>query len=409
MGEASPARLHGIQPGVATLEPFRAVLYGSGADPALVTSPPYDVISETERQGLEKLDPHNVVRIILEPERPGDEPGAKYQRAAGRLRDWLADGVLVANERPRLYAYTMTAEAAGVVAGGVIGALTLEPFANDSDTPPAAGGIYRHERVMPKPKTDRLDLTRAARANLEPLWLVGGDGVIGPAVRSASRRPALIDFRDPAGTRHQLWPLTEAEEAPIVAGITTPLVIADGHHRYSASLAFRDEMRAAEGPGPWDATLALVSDPTDEPPALLPIYRLTDLSLDQVGDWGSLVPYGGGVADLARQVADLGPGTIGVATAMGSWTMAIDAPALDAPDTAWVARRIPEGTEVTYEHDLGSVSEAVAGGALAILPAPIPVDFVIKSALAGHVMPPKSTLFWPKPRTGIVLRDFDRP
>ncbi|MGH2717138.1 MAG: DUF1015 family protein, partial [Actinomycetota bacterium] len=243
---------------MAVFEPFRAVLYAQGEEPALVTSPPYDVISETERQRLEQSHPHNIVRVILEPDRPEDEQGAKYQRAAGRFREWLSTRVLVANEEPRLYAYTMTAESAGVVAGGVIGALTLEPFANDPGTPPAGGGgIYRHERVMPKPKTDRLDLTRAARANLEPLWLVGGDGVIGPAVRSASRRPPLVDFRDPDGTRHQLWPLTGAEEEPIRAGITTPLVIADGHHRYSASLAFRDEMRAAKGPGPWDATLAL--------------------------------------------------------------------------------------------------------------------------------------------------------
>ena len=262
---------------------------------------------------------------------------------------------------------------------------------------------------MPEPRTDRLDLTRAARANLEPLWLVGGDGVIGPAVRSASRRPALVDFRDSDGTRHQLWPLTDEEAAPIAAGLTTPLVIADGHHRYSASLAFRDEMRAAEGPGPWDATLALVSDPTDEPPALLPIYRVTDLTVCDVEAWGELVPYSGDVAALARQVADLGPGTIGVATSAGAWTMTIDPPELDAPDTAWIARHLRDGASVSYEHDLELVGAAVAGGSLAILPAPIPVGFVIKSALAGHVMPPKSTLFWPKPRTGIVMRDFERP
>jgi uncharacterized protein (DUF1015 family) len=390
---------------VAVLDPFRAVLYAPGVDPALVTSPPYDVISESERRRLESLHPHNIIRIILGADLPGDLPGSdKYARARGLFRDWLASGILVAERQPRLYAYTMT-PAGGRPSGGVIGALRLEPLGQ----PDGPGGIYPHERVLPKPRTDRLDLTRAVQANLEPIWLVGGAGVIGRAVTSAAARPALVDFRDPAGTRHQLWPLAADEAAPLAGGLHEPLVIADGHHRYSASLAFRDEMRANEGPGPWDATLALVSDPGEEPPRLLPIYRITSLPLDAVGAWGDLQPVAGDLPALAARVAEAGPGTIGVATSAGQWTMAIDPPALDAPDTAWVLRHLPEGCPVTYEHDLGQVAAAVAAGHLAILPAPIPIGFVMEAALAGHVMPPKSTLFWPKPRTGILLRDFQRP
>jgi uncharacterized protein (DUF1015 family) len=389
---------------VTALDPFRAVRYPSSVNPADVTTPPYDVISEAERQRLESLHPSNIIRIILGAEQPGDEPGSdKYSRAAALLRQWLAAGILVAENEPRRYAYRMATEVDGVerATGGVIGALRLETL--------GAGGIFPHERVLPKPRSDRLDLTRAAQANLEPIWLVGGEGVIGPALASAARRPALIDFRDPDGTRHQLWPLTDEEAAPIAGGLTTPLVIADGHHRYSASLALRDEMDAAEGPGPWDATLALVSDPTEEPPALLPIYRITDLTPAAVASWGELTPFTGDVAALAAQVAERGPGTVGIASGAGCWTVGIDAPTLDAPGTAWIARHLPPGTGVTYEHDLALVAEAVAAGSLAILPAPIPLPFVIEAALAGHVMPPKSTLFWPKPRTGIVLRDFLRP
>ena len=395
---------------MAALDPFRAVLYASSIDPALVTTPPYDVISGAERERLESLHPHNIIRIILGTEQPGDQPGSdKYSRAAALLRDWLATGILVGDDTPRLYAYRMATATGGRerATGGIIGALGLETLGAPA---PGSAGIFPHERVLPKPRGDRLDLTRAARANLEPIWLVGGEGVIGPAVTAASRRSPLVDFRDPDGTRHQLWALTGEEAAPIAGGLTTPLVIADGHHRYSASLAFRDEMRAAEGPGPWDATLALVSDPGEEPPALLPIYRITTLTVDEVAAWGDLVPFTGSVTALAGHVASLGPATLGVAHASGCWTMAIDTPTVAAPDTAWIARHITEaGAEVTYEHDLTLVAEAVAAGSLALLPAPIPIPAVMAAALAGHVMPPKSTLFWPKPRTGILLRDFLRP
>jgi uncharacterized protein (DUF1015 family) len=398
---------------VAALDPFRAVLYASSIDPASVTTPPYDVISGAERQRLESLHPHNLIRVILGTDQEGDGPGAdKYSRAAALLRAWLTDGVLVGDDRPRLYAYRMSYTWGGAerVTGGVIGALGLETFAG-AEGRQGGGGIFPHERVLPKPRSDRLDLTRAAMANLEPIWLIGGEGLVGPALASAAARPALVDFRDPDAVRHQLWPLTDAEAAPLAGGIPTPLVIADGHHRYSASLALRDELRAERGPGPWDATLALVSDPTEEPPALLPIYRLTSLSVDDVAARGSLAAFDGDVAALAAAVAERGPGTIGVASPAGCWTMAIDPPSLGVPDTAWIARHLlePASADVTYEHDLALVAEAVAAGSVALLPAPIPIAAVVDTALAGMVMPPKSTLFWPKPRTGILLRDFQRP
>src|ERR1700730_3656996 len=190
-----------IQPGVATLEPFRALLYAPSIDPALVTSPPYDVISAAERQRLEGLHPYNIISIILGAELPGYEPGSdKYTRSAAHLRDWIAAGVLVPEDRPHLYAYRMDYEIDGVPgsSGGVIGALDLEPV--------ASGGIHPHEHTMPKPRSDRLELMRTTQANLEPIWLVGGPGVVGPAVGAASQLAPLIDFVDPARARHRLWP-----------------------------------------------------------------------------------------------------------------------------------------------------------------------------------------------------------
>jgi hypothetical protein len=332
---------------VATLQPFRALLYAPSIDPALVTSPPYDVISAAERQRLEGLHPYNIISLILGAELPGDEPGSdKYARSAAHLRDWIAAGVLVPEDRPHLYAYRMDYEIGGVPgsSGGVIGALDLEPV--------ASGGIHPHERTMPKPRSDRLELMRTTQANLEPIWLVGGPGVVGPAVGAASQLAAL--------------------------------------------------MRASNGSGPWERTMALISDPAEAPPALLAIHRLTDLSVSDFSDGASLEPYAGDLASLVRHLESVGPGTVGVADSSGRWTMPTRGPL----DTAWLAGVLEAaGASVAYEHDIEEVAAGVGGGNVAFLLAPIPIQEVVDSALAGRVMPPKSTLFWPKPRTGLLLRD----
>jgi uncharacterized protein (DUF1015 family) len=386
---------------VAHLDPFRAVLYASSIDPALVTTPPYDVISEPERRRLERLHPYNFVKVVLGTELPGDRPGQdKYTRAAAHLRAWMGSGVLRHENGPRLYAYRMDYRLGGAAraTGGVIGALTLEDL---------GGSVRPHERTMPRPRSDRLKLMRTTMANLEPIWLVGGAGVVGVALAAASRRAPLVDFADPTGVRHRLWPLEEREAAPFAGGLQAPLVIADGHHRYAAALEFRDEMRASSGPGPWDATLALVSDPAELPPSLLPTHRLTRLGLDDLRPRLELTPFAGDLPSLAAHLSAEGPGVVGVAAAAGRWTT----PSYGSPDTAWLAGKVlePAGAAVAYEHDLDRVAEAVEAGALAFVLAPIPVDTVIETALAGEVMPPKSTLFWPKPRTGILLRDLLAP
>jgi uncharacterized protein (DUF1015 family) len=255
---------------------------------------------------------------------------------------------------------------------------------------------------MPKPRSDRLELMRTTQANLEPIWLVGGPGVVGPAVGATSQLAALIDFVDPAGVRHRLWRLDDASAKEVTEGLNSPLVIADGHHRYAAAVTYRDEMRASNGSGPWERTMALISDPAEAPPALLAIHRLTDLSVSDFSDGASLEPYAGDLASLVRHLESVGPGTVGVADSSGRWTMPTRGPL----DTAWLAGVLEAaGASVAYEHDIEEVAAGVGGGNVAFLLAPIPIQEVVDSALAGRVMPPKSTLFWPKPRTGLLLRD----
>ena len=182
---------------VPDLFPFPGLRYRLDAlDTALgaVTAPPYDVIDDEGRARLEAAHPQNAVRLIL----PRDvESGDRYRRAGGAFEQWQADGVLAA-DTPHLYVYRMGfTDEAGQPRRmtGVVGALALSPPGED---------VLPHERTMGKAKSDRLDLLRSVRANLDPVWmlspasglsellepaLTGGDP--GRVVRRRGRRRAL--------------------------------------------------------------------------------------------------------------------------------------------------------------------------------------------------------------------------
>ncbi len=390
-----------IKTSVPRISEFHAFRYRPGSDLALVSAPPYDVIAPDERDRLEELDPHNIIRITLGAQLPDDdEQSNRYTRAASTLREWLASGMLVVDAEPHLYLFRsdFTAEGQPRSTAGVVAALELEEL--------GAGGVFGHEKTRPGPKADRLALMQATHANLEPLWFFASGAMEGfpELVDLLAEEEPLADVTDPAGVRHRAWALPDdrADAMKKVVG-DTPLVVADGHHRYETALTYRNERRAAGGPGPWDSTLAIISDPVQFAPALSAIHRLvSNLPASEVP---GLQPFEGSFDDLRRAVEDAGPGTIGVASAEGRWTL----PATGEVDTVWLAEEIlePNSAEVNYEHNPRIVEEAVQAGELAFLMAPVPVGLVADKALAGVRLPPKTTLFWPKPRTGLLMRDLD--
>ncbi|HEV7208383.1 MAG TPA: DUF1015 domain-containing protein [Mycobacteriales bacterium] len=437
-------------PAGLVLAPFRALRYAPNVPggPAAVTAPPYDVIDDRRWDLLAAASPANVVRLILPRLTPTDDgqpagPSAgedRYAQAAATLRAWRANGWLVPDRDRALYVYEIT-EAAGHVVRGLLGAVGL--------TAPDAGVVLPHENTMAGPVADRLALATATEADLEPIFLLyEGGGAASALVRELPDRtqPAL-DVTDDSGARHRLWPESDPDVLAAVAADLLPrkAVIADGHHRYATYLQHQRACHdAGRGPGPWDAGLALLVD-ANYGPRVEPIHRIVHgMSLDDAvtrtvgagvgvrelppGREGWLAELdaarssGAGtafvLADAQRGVL-IGPSDgeqIGAAVRTGEDLDRSEAwAALDVTVAhRWLIPQVLglEDTEanVGYAHDLGEVLAAVetaqrhGGDAVALLLAPTPTSDVLAVAAAGERMPRKSTLFVPKPRSGLVLR-----
>lgn len=395
--------------------PFAALRYDPELLPAAL-APPYDVISPAERERLLAASANNVVGLTL----PAD-----YARAADLLDEWRAAGVLRRDDEPAVYVYEEAAADGGHVQRGLLGAVRLEE--------PSAGVILPHENTMAGPVADRLALQEATRANLEPIFLVySGGGAASEAVASVGAAPPLLDVAW-GGLRHRLWALTDPE---VLAGVAADLaprraVIADGHHRYATYLRYQADRHAAgAGAGPWDYGLALLVDASTFGPQVHPIHRVVrGLSLAEAlrrVDGAFEVtpcsptdePAGDGLAFTVTDGTDAYRLDRPDEARLGEFLPADRSPAWRALDVAVAHHALIAGlwgvpdTEdnVGYEHDLPAALDAARrDGALALLLRATPVDAVTAVAAAGERMPRKSTLFTPKPATGIVLRELAAP
>ena len=414
----------GTEPGVAVppascyavavprFEPFAGLRY----DPDRVRlddviAPPYDVISPDERAALQEHSPYNSVRVELPDEAPGLDG---YQAAAHRLTEWQDRGILRRDGEPALYGYRMSfSDDAGHPhhTVGVMGALGLSR--------PGEGSILPHERTTPKARSDRLELLRATRANLSPIWglspAAGLTRAVGPAPPSALRAA------DADGVVHELWPITEAAQvADIVERVSsTPVVLADGHHRYEVALAYQAERRAlnSDQPGPYDLVMALVVELADEQLSVQGIHRVISRLPDgfdivaSLAEAFELEPTGDADHTIVDRMATAG--ALALITPHGTWllhprpeTTARAAQDLDSSVLEVALSALPDH-ELVYQHGAELAAAAVTSGraAAAVLLRPVTVEQIAATGRGGERMPPKTTFFWPKPRTGFVIRE----
>ncbi|HEX4819796.1 MAG TPA: DUF1015 domain-containing protein [Acidimicrobiales bacterium] len=357
---------------------FPGIRYATD-DLSSVTAPPYDVIDDDERAELVAKHPHNVVRIDLP---RGDDA---YAEAARLFQQWQDEGVLVVDE-PSLYLYRMDGHTLGV-----IGALGLEP--------PGQGDVLPHEHTTPKARSDRLDLLRTTHANLSPVWgLSLASGL--SKLLDPSTATALGSWRDGDGIAHELWRVSDADTiARIVESVSSaPVVIADGHHRYETCLAFAAEQPDLAGAS---STLCFVVELAPDQLTVQPIHRLIrNVSLPDLE------------AALASEY-ELDAGDVsGLALVTPQGTRPLrrldDGKEIDSVVLHRALDRLPEA-EVSFQHGVDNVERAVRSGAAdaAVLLRGVTVDQITAYANARDKMPPKSTFFYPKLRTGTVFRSLD--
>ena len=349
--------------------PFRAVRYARPS--AAVVAPPYDVVSPAEREALAARDPHNVVHLTLDP---------SEEEAGRRFRAWLEQGVLVREQVPAVWALEQDYVGPDGVArtrAGLVASLAVEPYER--------GRVLPHERTHAGPKESRLRLLRAARAQLEPIFLLyDGD----PPLAPPGRAPDL----EVEGTR--LWRL---EDAAGLDGFFAdrPLLIADGHHRYETALAYHAEERT-----PASARILVVLVSTSDPGLeIFPTHRVFSGRADLRGLAES------GTTDLEGELAKLRrhsyaePAAVAYAGGRAR-TLTGEAGLLDVelvdrfgqegiaytPDRREAVRRVDEG-------------EADA----AFLLRPTRIEDVFERARRGRLLPQKTTYFFPKLLSGLLF------
>ena len=436
------------------VRPFRALRFdpASVGDVGDVTAPPYDVIDPAGRARLVGRHPANVVQLDLPAEEPGDEPDDRYRRTARLLASWRSDGTLRKDPHPSVYVYEQTYRVPGTTAErtqrGFFARLRLEAFGE--------GGVLPHERTMDGPKEDRYKLLRATGVNTSPVVVLFDDPSGGTPGRLAGVTATApdVEVTDDDGVRHRLWAVPadgEGSQAELAAALVAsaaagPVTIADGHHRYETALRYRDERRmtrSCEEDPAFDYLLALFLEADAEPLTVLPTHRL----VGSIGDEGAAAllrradelfevePVASG-AELVESfeavgLARGGEGRFGLWTRSGGARLRARrhafAPFLPAGGDAL------RGLDVTLlgvalERLAGVDPAAVAGGAIgfdksaasavaavdradgvdaAWLLEGTPVASIEAVARDGDVMPQKSTYFYPKALTGLVINPLE--
>ena len=413
---------------MAEVLPFRALHY----DPATlqdVTAPPYDVIDPAQRAALLDRSPHNVVEIDLP---QGAEP---YEHAAATFARWQEEGVLRRDEEPALWALTQDytgPDGRPYTRRGFFARVRVEAY--------GAGRVRPHERTHPGPKEDRLNLQRATRANLSPIFALYDDPA-GAAWRAVDPggTPPLAEVTDADGTVHRLWRVADpaAHDAVRDALAASELLIADGHHRYETARVYAEEVG---GEGGHRYVLTCLVSLRDTGLTVFPTHRLlTDLkdparqeALAEAlrRDWEieeiareDLEPTGDGPLRLGYMDAHFKrPFRLTLKdTAIADAALPGKPEPYRRLDTAVLEALVLKNALGMSEDDIShfngldyarSTAEALAriesGDADAgFFMRGAPVSQVRDVAAAGENMPPKSTYFFPKVLTGMVFHLLD--
>ena len=434
---------------MADIAGFCGTRYNAEKVPDLskVVAPPYDVIDEVQRAGLAARDEHNVVRLIL----PADQPGKdRYTCAAELLRRWLDERFLLRDPAPGIYVVRQewTGGDETLERTGFIAAVRLEPFGE--------GHIYPHENTLSAPKEDRLALLKATRANLSQVLALFPDEKrdVDDWLSRVSASPPLAQATDDAGVVARLW--RECRERRIAelrdALVERPLFIADGHHRYETALAYKrfcaENSGAVAADAPENSVMMLCVAINHPGLVTLPTHRLLPTEtvnvdnlvgrLNREFDVRPIATFSGKTGELDEILrSDLTPNLMILyagrhrpplrvsprkppsilgrmsdrSVAWRTLDVSILQYAILEEILGLTLKRITQEAGIGYVHEADEAARRVDRGefAAAFLLRPTPVSAVAVVASQLEKMPPKSTFFYPKALTGMVIRQLQGP
>lgn len=432
---------------MATIIPFRGVRYCQAKAGVLddVITPPYDVIDAAAQNNFYEKNPYNVIRLELGKIYPDDnESNNRYTRAAATFRDWQSQGVMLHDEKPSLYLYEQEFTAWGEkkIRSGFISGVQANDYSK--------GEVLPHEETLPKHKADRLNMMKTTLANFSPIFGLYADKehrVEELLDKARDGRKPDMEVTDESGVINRLWVISD--EATVDAVVKTmadkKIFIADGHHRYETTVTFGQEMAAQGKPG-YNYLMVSLVNLYNEGLVVFPTHRvvnnvqnldlpklLTDLQKDfDVEE----LPGGTELSDFLARLEKKGAD----AHAFGLYTQnkkfflltlksedILDQLQLANRSAAWrrldvsilhtliLEKQLGIGSQqradesnLAYVRDEDAALAALDNGTaqLAFFMNSTKVEEVTEIASGGEKMPQKSTFFYPKVVTGMVINDY---
>jgi len=437
---------------MAIVLPFRGIRYNvkRAGDMAHLIAPPYDVVDDGERDRLVSINPYNIFSLELpKAESCGIHKADRYTCAKTEFEDWLSREILIREDRPAIYPYDISFSTpdGNFCRKGFVALIRIEDWENRVIRP--------HEQTFNKVTEDRFRLLKATRAQFSQIFVLYRHSPDVARILAESQRKEIYAVRDEAGNTHRFWKITGQDELrSLQRGLSeSVLYIADGHHRYTTAMKYRKEMQNLYGKGlsmPYDYLMAYLVDAEDPGQVVLPVHRILTLpeapdlkavesaasrifEVETVSERGNPGP-GQLCAGLSRRLADC-PERRGLGVVFGGgkgaqiwWLKAMDQngsfpcshPAMSKLDVILLQEAVIKGIlqldprdlekkkAIKYTVDLAGAIDGLGERDLLFVLRPTSVEQVLEIADRGLILPHKSTYFYPKILTGMVINSVNR-